>query len=461
MEPRKTYEVVILGAGLTGLSASFQLKKQGISHVILEAQAQAGGVLQSQSIQGYTLDHGANSMALNPQLEEMIRALKLEDHLLKPQGAAAKRLILRKGRLHEVNGSPLGLLKTSLISGWGKLRLLSEPFRKAQSRPRESVESFFTRRLGREAYQYLAEPILTGIYAGDGQDLLIEAILPKLKRWEQEHGSLFTGMRKSAKASKAQKGSGNGAGRGGRVIASFQGGMGQFIQALADYLSEELRLNQRLIRLRKGEQGFELSLEQGEKIQAKQVIWTLPSNQIDALELPELAPLPSLTYPPMMMVYLGYEQASVPRPLDSFGFLAPRVEQEPFLGCIWNSAIFSGKAPEGEVLFTLLIGGAHHLGKSESEFAEMASSAQRRFEWLMGIQEEPVLTQSYFWPQSIPQFNGAQLDLKETIAEISESYPGLHFAGNWLRGVSVGDCAKAGFEQAEACASRIKEVAPS
>ena len=280
----------------------------------------------------------------------------------------------------------------------------------------------------------------------------MEAILPKLKNWEQEYGSLFKGMTKGAKSHE---------GGGPRVIGSFEGGMGGFVDALSAYLSEELRLDQRLTELTKREDGFELRLESGEKLYSKQVIWTLPATQLSALELPPIAELPTLTYPPMMMLYLGYERAELPRELDSFGFLAPRAEKEPFLGCIWNSAIFSGKAPEGEALFTLLIGGAHHLEKTESDLEALAEAAQQRFESLMGIKASPKLVQGYFWPHSIPQFNADQLDLKDKLIELVESYPGLYFAGNWLRGVSVGDCVKSGFEQAEACAQRIKEVAPN
>lgn len=451
-ESQKT-EVLVLGAGITGLAAGYALQQAKIDYRVLEAAPQAGGVLQSSYPQGYTLDHGANSLALNPALEQLIADLGLEDRMAPATAASQQRLIYRDGRLHPVVPSPVGLLKTSLLSWRGKLRLFSEPWRKSEADGEDSVAAFFTRRLGREAYQFLVEPILTGIYAGNGKQMSADAIFPRLKGWEREHGSLFRGLMASRKEKK------DGGGLGRRGVASLQGGMHTLTSGLAKALGERLCLETVVQQVEAVAGGFVVTVDQkgkSQKISAAQVIWTLPATAAQALQPLDAALAQSLShisYSPMLMLSLGYKEEEVARPLDSFGFLVPGAEELPLLGAIWNSTIFPDKAPKGEALFTLFIGGARQKGADEATLLELSEEAREKFEYVMGILGEPVLRKPYYWPRAIPQYEVGELEMRAQATALEERFPGLHMAGNWLRGVSVGDCVQAGQAASEQCAS--------
>jgi protoporphyrinogen/coproporphyrinogen III oxidase len=444
------FDTLILGAGLTGLSAAQHLHSQGHDFRLLDLGEQPGGVLQSRAVQGYTLDYGANSMALTPELHALTQALGLEEQLLTPSEASQSRLIYRDGTLHAVKPSPRLLFSSRLLSTAGKLRLLGEPLRIRRSAQveEETVAAFFTRRLGREAYQYLLEPVLTGIYAGDGERLSVDAVMPRMVQWERTHGSLLRGLMAQRKQSQGQA-------RPGRVIASWRGGMHTLALALAQLLGDQLWLHTEVVQLSRLATGYAVDVvRKGHPmtLKARQVIWALPATAAQGL-----APLDSalaqrvqaIPYAPMLMLYLGYERAAIGRPLDSFGFLVPGKADLPLLGSIWNSAIFADKAPEGEALFTLFVGGARHQGADEAELLRLSEAAQQAFEQVMDIQQPPRLRTHYHWPQAIPQYERGHPALQAQAEALEAAHPGLHLAGNWLRGVSVGDCVKAGQAAAE------------
>lgn len=441
-------DLLILGAGLTGLAAAHTARRAGLRVAVIDQAAQPGGVLQSRQRQGYTLDFGANSMALTPDLQALIDDLDLHDHLLPAQPAGNQRLLFRRGRLHPVVPKPLALLRSGQLSGSGKLRLLMEPLvPKLQAAREETVAEFFTRRLGQEAFAYLVEPVLTGIYAGDAQRMSVQAVLPQVQQMEQAHGSLFGALRHL-------QNSRPGGGLPQRKIASFDGGMATLIRALAGPLGEDLHLRSRVLRVHPDPEtgGFWTEVEQAGHHQdwrSACVLWTLPAQAAPALD--ELAPEVSLRihgipYPPMLMYALGYRRADLGRPLDSFGFLVPSATQQPLLGAIWNSAIFPGKAPKYEALFTLFVGGMGHMGASETELLAQAEAARAMFERCMGITGAPTFVSHYHWPRAIPQYELGHSELVRQIRALEARWPGFFVSANWLDGVSVGDRAKGGRE---------------
>lgn len=434
--PSLTTEYIILGAGLSGLSTAYHLQKAGKDFLIVDKNQQPGGVIQTIEKDGFLMDVGANSAAMTPTLNEVIEDLSIQKELQEPTAAAANRYIARDGKLHRVYASPKFLWDTELLSRSAKWRLAREPLTAKGKAENESVQEFFSRRLGKEAFEYLVDPVLGGIYAGVPERMHMNSVMPRLVNWEQEHGSLFRGMQAARKAG----------GSGGRKIFSFQQGMQQLPLSIAQKLGESLLLDRKITKITQTESGFQVSIaHEGEQqhIQCKQLIWTLPASQYALLKYisPQATEaLAQIPYVSMGMLFLGFDQDQISHSMDGFGFLVPSKESKDLAGAIWNSAIFPNRAPEGKALFTLFVGGGRNPFATQEEARTVAKNAQKQFKSLMGITGDASFEHLHFWPQAIPQYEmghpGTLAELKAAEAAI----PGLHFAGNFRNGVSVGDC---------------------
>lgn len=436
--PNWDAEYIILGAGLTGLSAAMALKQAGKNVLLLEKNAQAGGVIQSQKHEGYRLDFGANTTAYTPDIQQLVAELNLEDQLLFAEQAANTRYLCRNRTLHKVYPSPAFILSTKLLSLKGKWQLIREPFRQPLAQKEESVAAFFTRRLGQEAYTYLVEPVLGGIYAGNPAQMSMEAVMPKLQIWEQEHGSLFRGMIAARKQAKAN-------GEPSRRICSFREGMQQLPQAMAQFLGDAIQFGVEVISIKKEQEIYSIHVVQHGKrkvLRTPQLIWTLPAHAGQLLtnvdqELADL--LTHISYVPMSMLFLGYSQPSIGRKRDGFGFLVPSAESQSLLGAICNSAIFPNRAPDRQEVFTLFVGG----GRKKADESTI-QEAQTLFEELMQISSPPIFQHVHQWQQAIPQYGLQHMKIRNKLQEAEMRNPGLRLLGNFREGVSVGDCIAAG-----------------
>jgi oxygen-dependent protoporphyrinogen oxidase len=433
-----TTEYLILGAGLSGLSSAYRLQKEGKDLLIVDKNLQPGGVIRSVEKSGYLMDFGANSAAMTPELNEMIEDLDLQKDIQEPTAAAANRYIARDGKLHRVYPSPKFLLSTDLLSRSAKWRLASEPWRAKGNGASESVQDFFSRRLGKEAFEYLVDPVLGGIYAGVPARMHMASVMPRLVDWESEHGSLFKGMQAARKAGSS----------GGRRIFSFQQGMQQLPLRIADRLGENLLLDRTITKITKADSSFQVEIAyQGEQhsIQCQKLVWTLPANQYALLKYisPEATEaLAKIPYVSMGMLFLGFDQSQIQHSMDGFGFLVPSKESKELAGAIWNSAIFPNRAPEGKALFTLFVGGGRNPFANQEEAETAAEAAKRQFKKLMGVSGDADFEHLYFWPQAIPQYEMEHPVILAELKATEAAVPGLHFVGNYRNGVSVGDCVK-------------------
>lgn len=445
-------DCVILGAGLTGLSAAYHLKQTGKRILLLEKQEKVGGVIQTVKQDGFQMDLGANTTAITPLIQSLVKDLGLEKELLKAKQTANTRYLCRNQRLHKVYPSPKFLLSTKLLSTRGKWQLIREPWRKAAGSVKESVADFFIRRLGEEAYTYMLEPVLGGIYAGNPRHMSMEAVMPRLKTWESEHGSLFKGMIASRKEAKAN-------GTPARTICSFQEGMQTLPLAIGRSLGSDLLCGAEVIGIHKEGRQYRIVYrrqEQEESVLTPQLIWALPAYRgafLRNIDTALASALEAIPYVPMNMLYVAYRASDIGRARDGFGFLVPEKESHSLLGAIWNSAIFSGRVPKGHELFTLFVGGGRKIMHTEAERQETLKEAQQMFELLMDIQAPPVLRQTYTWQHAIPQYGLNHLEIRRQLREAEHRHPGLFLAGNFRAGVSVGDCLEAGKAVAEGISS--------
>ncbi len=460
-EKYEKYDVVIIGAGLTGLTAAHRLSKQaGLRVALIEKENQVGGVIQSIQKNGYHLEFAANTFLPSAQA-----VLNLCDEInltpVKASAQAKKRYIFHQGHLEPVPMSPLSLLTTPLLSPAGKFKLLTEAFAPKGNPATETVAEFTRRRLGPEVLDNLMGPFLSGVYAGDPEHLSIKAVFPKLARWETAHGSLIKGALNQVLANKKTRPPKTTTPKKDKRMLSFNQGMGELPQAIASQLPEgSLHLNTSLSHIQSSPQGYQLQLNSGERWHSRWVILATPAHVASQILLdvePSLSQvLTQIPYVPMGIVHLGLNASELPNPLDGFGFLVPRKSGVQTLGSIWSSCLYPNRAPQGKALLTCFIGGALQpeiLSWSEEEVLAQVQSDLSR---LMGLSPSfrPDFSHVKLWQQAIPQYTLNPLNRSENHLERHQfleqhTPPRLILAGNYRTGVSVNDCILQGESAAE------------
>ena len=417
------------------MTAAFYLHKRGIPFLLLEKERKSGGALKSEKLQGYALERGANTVAMNAELQEIIQELGLEASVEVPFESSHKRYIYRKGELHALTQSPLSLFKSSLLSRSAKWRLAKEPFVSSKSDGRESVAEFFSRRIGAEAYEFLVAAGLQGIYAGIPEQMHMKSVMPALVQMEEEKGSLLKGLiarQKEAKKSGAPK----------RSIFAVKGGMNQLAEKIRVVCGDSIQTGSEVRKVQKTESGYQIETST-QLIEAEKLIYAAPAHAADMLK--EMAPglasaLLRIPYAPMVLLHLAYDAEAIKQALDGFGFLIPPKERTALLGAIWNSGIFSDRSPRDQKLFTLFIGGARQPKLDPETSQAHIQQAQGEFEDIMGIESKPAFQDLSYWKHAIPQYSMEHPDILEEIEKAQEALPNFHLIGNFIQGVSVGDC---------------------
>jgi protoporphyrinogen/coproporphyrinogen III oxidase len=426
--------VLIIGAGVAGLSIAYELQKQQVPYLVLEASNHAGGVMQSFSEKDFELDAGANTIAASPEILAFFRELGLEAEILEATAASKHRFLVRNNQLHAVSPHPFKIMASSYLSRGSKWRLFTESFRKsAATSGEETVTDFVSRRFNKEIADYVFDPVLSGIYAGNPDRMSIAETLPALPRWEQEYGSVTKGLMK------------NKAAMGGRKIISFKGGNQVLTNRLQQLLTTPVHLNCKVTGINEADSGYMVSaIENGvsASFPADRIVITSPAyctaETIISLDAATAALLRNIHYPRMGVLHLGFDAAALPQPLEGFGFLVPHAEQQHFLGAICNSAIFPEKAPAGKILFTVFMGGA----RQEHLFDQLdpATWQQRVVEEitsLLHLSAPPVMQRFSTWEKAIPQLNVGHAKLRSAVADFEKKYPGIYIQGNYLQGVAI------------------------
>lgn len=455
-------DVVVVGAGLSGLAVAFRLAQQGIRLRVIESAARPGGVIGSVRRDGALYERGPNSgLDTTPLVNELLAAAGIAGERIDASAEAARRYILRDGRLAALPTSPPAFLATSLFSWKAKLALLREPFvRAAAADAEETVAAFVRRRLGTEFLDYAIEPFVAGIYAGDPEQLSVPAAFPRLFALEQRYGSLIRGQ---IAGSRERKKSAEKA-KNAAVSFSFRDGM----QALTDALARGLAIDcgVRAAGLRREADGtFVLDCERGSErfaLRSRSVVLAVPAYEaarIVARLAPEAkAALESIVYPPVATIASCYRRADVAHPLDGFGFLAPRRESPPILGCLFSSSMFAGRANAPTVLLTTFVGGVRSAPLALRSEEELAASVTAALQGYLGARQ-PLWQAVTRWPQAIPQYTLGHLQRIAAVERAEAAAPGLRFCANWRGGVSVADCIKSAHASVEAVQQFLRRPA--
>ena len=454
-------DVVVIGAGLSGLVTAFRAKRAGLGVVVFEAGSRPGGVIGSERRAGALFERGPNSgLDTTPLINAMLDDLGIRADRVDGSKASSKRYVLRDGRLVALPTSPGAFLRTPLFSFGAKLRLFAEPFiGKAAPEVEESIAQFVRRRLGPEFLDYAIEPFVAGIYAGDPETLSVPAAFPRLHALEQQYGSLIKGAilgarqrRKSADKAK-----------NAALSFSFREGMQTLTDALARAIGHvdcDVKVT-RVERLRDGEftiagERFGMAFER----QARAVVVATPAYSAATI-VQLLAPaaaqaLQEIAYPPVTVVASAYRRRDILHPLDGFGFLAPARERPAVLGTLFSSTMFEHRAPSEVAVLTTFVGGRRNPELAAAGDAGVRAAVHEELARLLGAGADPMWSEITRWPRAIPQYTMGHLQRIARVEEAERSFPGLYFCANYRGGVSIGDCVKAGHATADRVASHLR-----
>lgn len=447
--------VLVVGGGISGLAVAWFLHRRDVDVCLIEAANRVGGTIGSERRDGFLVELGPNTTLQKPDRPEdalgrLIDQAALVPRLREAAPAGKKRFILRNGRLQALPGSPPAFLITPVFSLAAKLRLLAEPFIR-RSETEQTIAQFVRRRLGREFLDYAVDPFISGVYAGNPQDLSVEAAVPRIFELEQQYGSLIRGAIALGKATR------NAGMPAGRQI-SFEGGMATLPQTLAAALPDgAVRTGRRVVALERGDDVWLVHLEGDgglrETERAEEVVLALPSPEVASLVEPLASEaarlLRTIPYAAILSVALAYPRAAVAHALDGFGFLVPRVEELRTLGALFSSTLFADRAPPDHVLLTAFIGGTQDPQAVEMSDNDAFTTIDTDLSLALGIRGKPVFRHLTRWHQAIPQYTIGHLDRVDTIDEFLAPFPGLHLHGNWRGGISVADCVRNGERLAE------------
>ena len=442
MDP-ELLDFVVVGGGIAGLAAAYELQARGLQFRLFERATRPGGVILTDRVGGFTIDAGPDALLIQkPAAVHLCRQIGLGDRL-QPTRKPRTAYIMRDGRLHPLpEGSVLGiprdvraLATTRLFSLPGKMRMAAELFvPAAPTNGDESIASFIGRRFGREAVTYLAEPLLAGIHAGDVNRLSMRDLFPRFMDAERQHGSVLRAFRQLRQPAHR---SGDGA------FYSLPDGLGELVDALVATLpSRALRLGVAVDRIT-ANGTFVVRTTEGE-VRARSVILTTPAYVAGSLVASldeELALLCNgVEYASSATIAFAYRRDDIRHSLLGSGFVIPRVERTTMMAASWVSSKWPGRAPEGHVLLRAFIGGARDPGAMRLTDEELRAGAERELGRILGITGVPVLTRIYRWERANAQHEVGHLERMAAIERRLAAWPGLFVTGSGFRGVGIPDC---------------------
>jgi len=479
--------VVVVGGGITGLAALEQLSRvaPGARITLLEASARLGGHIRTERHDGFVMEAGPDViLTAKPAALDLAGRVGLASRVQSTSARAKGSYILSKGRLVRMPEGMSGLVPsrlgpfvtTPLVSWRGKARVaLDYVIPRRRGTEDESIERFVVRRLGREMYENIVEPLLSGISAGDGASLSIDAMFPRLRALEREHGGLIRGVLASKRARNA------GAPAMGSGFASFPLGLQELVEAIERAVRDRARNGQRIaIRLGAvakrivlaapwtdpaGDSGFVVTLTNGESLAADAVIMATPAHVASTLlrgidrELADA--LDAVEYASTITISLAYPLSAVGRQLDATGYVVPRIERRPVLACTFTSAKFDGRSPADRALFRLFLGGVGREYVDALTDTELLDIARVELQTVMGIHAVPLLTRVNRFDRAMPQYTVGHGARTARILAAASRIPGLEMAGAIYTGLGIPDCVRSGVDAADRVLPALSSGTPT
>ncbi|MBC5772446.1 protoporphyrinogen oxidase [Pontibacter sp. KCTC 32443] len=425
--------VAIIGAGISGLALAYYLQKLGIPYDLFEAGERVGGNIQTIQESGYLLELGPNSLQSTPELQALIRELKLEQEVVPTAQAGNHRYILRDGSYEKLPTNPFSLLSNNFFSWKTKLRILKEKDVPPADIDYETITQFFERRFGPGVIDYVVNPYISGVYGGDPEKLLIHKAFPMLKEMETRYGSVLKGLMHHKSVHLTHEN------------ISFANGMQTLPEAIADKLIS-LHTGHRVEMITRNQGKYIISCsttgdhDNEEYTMLVLALPALPAADLLHYTFPGMAAaLQNIHYPPMAIVHSVYNRRDVSHDLDGFGALHPKAECPFTVGSIWSSSLFDGRCRPHEVLVTSFVGGAQYEENALTDKDKLLDCVHKELAEKYGITtDKPVFQHMHFMEHSIPQYDMYIEDAHEMAKQLEQD--GLFIAANWQAGVSVPSC---------------------
>jgi len=457
--------LVVVGGGITGLAAAHHAlelareRRIALELTLVEARERLGGTIATERAGGFLIEAGPDSfLSEKPWALALCRRLGLEDRLARTDDRYRKVFVWHAGRLHPLPDgwellAPTRLapfLSSRLFSWPGKLRMAFDLVLPRGIADDESLGAFVRRRLGREALERVAQPLVAGIYTADPDDLSLTATMPRFAELEKQERSIILGLRRARRRARETGVSG----ARWSLFVTLKEGMEELVAALATRLQPgTVLLKQRVAGVERRGDRWRVATAEGADLDADRVIVATESHAAARMLRyvdPTLATLlAEIPYASSATVTLGYRRADVAHPLDGFGFVVPHAEKRALLACTFSSVKYAGRAPEGDVLLRAFVGGALNEAVLELDDAPLVMRARAELREALGITAAPVLTRVFRWPKAMPQYHVGHLARVETIERRAGALPGLDLAGGAYRGVGIADCVRSGEAAAE------------
>jgi oxygen-dependent protoporphyrinogen oxidase len=452
-------EVVIVGAGLTGLTMGLYLKKAGINFLIIDKSAKTGGVIQTIREKGFVYETGPNTGVVScPEMTELFEELAGKCELEVADPSAKRRLIWKNQAWHALPSGLMSAIGTPLFTWGDKFRILGEPFRAKGTNPNETLAELVKRRMGKSYLDYAIDPFISGIYAGDPTKLVTKYAMPKLYNLEQEYGSFIKGAMKKAKLPKTDRDK-----KATKEVFSAKGGLKHLIDALTESIGPENILLSAETMVKPTSAGFQLQVTTPEQLitlETPHLVTTCGGYALPAL-LPflneeEVAPFNDLKYAAVTQVLLGFNKWKGIS-LKAFGGLVPGKENKNILGVLFTSSFFEGRAPQGGALLSVFMGGTKRPDIAQMDNFEIETLLNKELPRMMSDRSLSAdLIRIHRYPKAIPQYTESSGKRFEMIEQIQQKYSGLILAGNIRDGIGMADRVKQGRSIAEELIGKIR-----
>lgn len=446
-------DVIILGAGLTGLTIAYELTKADVDVTIIEKSNRCGGVIRTSREKGFLFENGPNTGIIgSPEIGVLLDELKDDLVLQTGDEAVNRRLILKNGKWKALPSGPLSAITTPLFTLSDKFRILAEPFRKKGTNDQETLGQLVLRRMGKSFLDYAIDPFILGVYAGDPSLLVTQYAFPKLFALEQKYGSFIGGTIKKRKLPKTEAEE-----KATREVFSFENGLEALTNTLIEKIGKENILtsaselcaekdnNNYVLRGKVKDKDF--------KLKSTVLISSLNATSLDNTLLPflpkePLEALKAVQYAPTVEVVLGFNKWNGIK-LEAFGGLIPHKEKRELLGVLFLSAFLPGRAPEGGALLTLFMGGVRNPKWIDASDEEIKQTVEKEICDLMKLEVfKPELFRIIRHKKAIPQYSFESKKKMIELGKLHSQFPGFYLGGNVVDGIGIADRVKQGVQLA-------------
>lgn len=469
-------KVVVIGGGITGLAAAYTVQEKAketgveIDYLLVEKDDRLGGKIWTENVDGFTVEGGPDCfLAEKPYVGQWAAKLGIGDRLMCSNEATKRTYVLSRGKLHELPEGLMGLVPTKIlpfalspfISWPGKFRMaLDFILPKKKDNDDETLGGFVRRRLGQEALDKIAEPLIGGIHAGDPEQMSLKASFPRFLQMEQNHGSLIRAMlsarrKMPAAAKKPEPGKPK-----KTFFMTFKGGMADFTDTIAGRLDPNKIITGKGVKAiekmtgPEGRTKYVVHIDGVEPVEADAVVVAAPSHnaaeilkKVDATIAEKLGQIPQAT---SATVSMAFRRADLKKPMEAFGFLCPMCEKRNIMAVTYSSTKWNHRTPGEEyVLLRAFVGGARNQELVMLSDDEIIKMVRKELKDIIDLDADPVMTKIYRWVKGMPQYTLGHLDRVAAVEERAAKIPGLYITGGSYRGVGVGDCADVGAKAAE------------